>query len=329
MINKMLAAGIFILASSVVGAQQKQTVGKIISLDPKFYELIDSNATIEVLADGFGWSEGPVWIKDGNYLLFSDVKKNIIFKWKEGEGATPYFQPSGYTGSGKYSGEPGSNGLILNNMGELVACEHGDRRVSAMSLQTKAKRTLTDNYKGRKLNSPNDIIQKSNGDYYFTDPPYGLPGQKSTEVLGVYRLAKNGAVTLLIENLTPNGLAFSPDEKILYVNQSLPDKAYIYAYDVKDDGTLVNGRLFFDATPMVKQGLPGLPDGLKVDKKGFIFSTGPGGVLVLSPQGKLLGRIDTLQPTANCAWGNNGSVLYITANNLLCRIQTTTKGVGF
>lgn len=325
----MLAAGIFILASSVAGAQQKQTVGKIISLDPKFYELIDSNATIEVLADGFGWSEGPVWIKDGNYLLFSDVKKNIIFKWKEGEGATPYFQPSGYTGSGKYSDEPGSNGLILNNMGELVACEHGDRRVSAMSLQTKAKRTLTDNYKGRKFNSPNDIVQKSNGDYYFTDPPYGLPGQKSTEVLGVYRLAKNGAVTLLIENLTPNGLAFSPDEKILYVNQSLPDKAYIYAYDVKDDGTLVNGRLFFDATPMVKQGLPGLPDGLKVDKKGFIFSTGPGGVLVLSPQGKLLGRIDTLQPTANCAWGNNGSVLYITANNLLCRIQTTTKGVGF
>lgn len=325
----MLAAGIFILASSVAGAQQKQTVGKIISLDPKFYELIDSNATIEVLADGFGWSEGPVWIKDGNYLLFSDVKKNIIFKWKEGEGATPYFQPSGYTGSGKYSDEPGSNGLILNNMGELVACEHGDRRVSAMSLQTKAKRTLTDNYKGKKLNSPNDIIQKSNGDYYFTDPPYGLPGQKSTEVLGVYRLAKNGAVTLLIENLTPNGLAFSPDEKILYVNQSLPDKAYIYAYDVKDDGTLVNGRLFFDATPMVKQGLPGLPDGLKVDKKGFIFSTGPGGVLVLSPQGKLLGRIDTLQPTANCAWGNNGSVLYITANNLLCRIQTKTMGVGF
>lgn len=325
----MLAAGIFILASSVAGAQQKQTVGKIISLDPKFYELIDSNATIEVLADGFGWSEGPVWIKDGNYLLFSDVKKNIIFKWKEGEGATPYFQPSGYAGNGKYSDEPGSNGLILNNMGELVACEHGDRRVSAMSLQTKAKRTLTDNYKGRKLNSPNDIIQKSNGDYYFTDPPYGLPGQKSTEVLGVYRLAKNGAVTLLIENLTPNGLAFSPDEKILYVNQSLPDKAYIYAYDVKDDGTLVNGRLFFDATPMVKQGLPGLPDGLKVDKKGFIFSTGPGGVLVLSPQGKLLGRIDTLQPTANCAWGNNGSVLYITANNLLCRIQTKTMGVGF
>lgn len=325
----MLAAGIFILASSVAGAQQKQTVGKIISLDPKFYELIDSNATIEVLADGFGWSEGPVWIKDGNYLLFSDVKKNIIFKWKEGEGATPYFQPSGFTGSGKYSGEPGSNGLILNKIGELVACEHGDRRVSAMSLQTKAKRTLTDNYKGKKLNSPNDIIQKSNGDYYFTDPPYGLPGQKSTEVLGVYRLAKNGAVTLLIENLTPNGLAFSPDEKILYVNQSLPNKAYIYAYDVKDDGTLVNGRLFFDATPMVKQGLPGLPDGLKVDKKGFIFSTGPGGVLVLSPQGKLLGRIDTLQPTANCAWGNNGSVLYITANNLLCRIQTTTKGVGF
>lgn len=326
----MLATGIFILTSSLAGAQQKQTVGKIISLDPMFYELIDTSATIEVLADGFHWSEGPVWVKDGNYLLFSDVKRNTIFKWKEGQGATPYFTPSGYSGSGKYSDEPGSNGLILNNNGELVACEHGDRRVSAMSLKTKAKRTLADNYKGKKFNSPNDIVQKSNGDYYFTDPPYGLPTQKTTEVVGVYRLAKNGLITLLIDDLTPNGLAFSPDEKILYVNQSLPDKAYLYAYDVKADGTLENGRIFFDATPMLLQGVTyGLPDGLKIDQKGNIFCTGPGGVLVLTPQGKLLGRIDPLQQTANCAWGNDGSVLYITANNLLCRIQTKTKGMGF
>ena len=329
MIHKMLAAGIFVLASSITGAQKKQTIGKIISVDPMFYTFIDSNATIEVLADGFHWSEGPVWIKEGNYLLFSDVKRNTIFKWKEGEGAIPYFQPSGYTGAGNYSGEPGSNGLILNSKGELVACEHGDRRVSAMSLKTKVKRTLADSYNGKKFNSPNDIVQKSNGDYYFTDPPYGLPTQKTTGVLGVYHLSKKGVVTLLIDDITPNGLAFSPDEKVLYVNQSLPDKAYIYAYDVKKDGTLNNRKLFYDATPLVQQGLPGLPDGLKIDKNGIIFSTGPGGVLVLTPQGKLLGRIDTLQPTANCAWGNDGSVLYITANNLLCRIQTKTKGVRF
>ncbi|MCY7422016.1 MAG: SMP-30/gluconolactonase/LRE family protein [Chitinophagaceae bacterium] len=331
MISKILAAGIFVLASLMVNAQKKQTIGKITSLDPMFYTLIDSNATIEVLADGFQWSEGPVWIKKGNYLLFSDVKRNTIFKWKEGEGegATPYFQPSGYTGSGKYSDEPGSNGLILNSNEELVACEHGDRRVSAMSLKTKAKRTLVDGYKGKKFNSPNDIVQKINGDYYFTDPPYGLPTQKTTGVLGVYRLSKKGVVTLLIDDITPNGLAFSPDEKVLYVNQSLPDKAYIYAYDVKEDGTIGNRKLFYDASPLVEQGLPGLPDGLKIDKNGIIFSTGPGGVLVLTPQGKLLGRIDTFQPTANCAWGNDGSVLYITANNFLCRIQTKTKGVGF
>ena len=164
MIHKMLAAGIFVLASSITGAQKKQTIGKIISVDPMFYTFIDSNATIEVLADGFHWSEGPVWIKEGNYLLFSDVKRNTIFKWKEGEGAIPYFQPSGYTGAGNYSGEPGSNGLILNSKGELVACEHGDRRVSAMSLKTKVKRTLADSYNGKKFNSPNDIVQKSNGD---------------------------------------------------------------------------------------------------------------------------------------------------------------------
>lgn len=325
----MLAAGLFILSSSIAGAQQKQTVGKIISLDPMFNKLVDASAVIEILADGFLWSEGPVWVKDGNYLLFSDVKRNTIFKWKKGAGATPYLQPSGYTGTGNYSGEPGSNGLILNRGGELVACEHGDRRVSAMNLKTKVKTTLANNYKGKQFNSPNDIVQKSNGDYYFTDPPYGLPTQKTTDILGVYRLDKKGMVTLLIDDITPNGLAFSPDEKVLYVNQSLPDKAYIYAYDVKADGTLANRKLFYDATPLVEQGLAGLPDGLKIDKNGIIFSTGPGGVLVLTPQGKLLGRIDTLQPTANCAWGNDGSVLYITANNILCRIQTKTKGVGF
>ncbi len=308
---------------------QHKTVGQVISLDPAFNALVDTDAKIEVLADGFQWTEGPVWVKDGNYLLFSDVKQNTIFKWKEGEGITPFLKPSGYTGRLPYSDEPGSNGLIINKKGELVACEHGDRRVSAMPLNNGGKRTLADNYQGKPFNSPNDIVQKSNGDYYFTDPAYGLPANAPRNVLGVYGISKDKTVTLLIDDLTPNGLAFSPDEKILYVAQSLPGSAIIMAYPVKPDGALAKGKIFFDATSMVKQGLQGLPDGLKTDIHGNIFATGPGGVLVLSATGKLLGRIDTQQPTANCAWGDDGSTLYITANMLLCRIRTKTKGAQF
>ncbi len=310
---------------------QQRTIGKIISLDPAFDFLMDKNEKIEVLADSFMWSEGPVWVKDSNYLFFSDVKRNTIFKWKEGEGLSQFLKPSGYTGHGIYSNEPGSNGLIINNKGELVACEHGDRRVSAMPLAAGGKRTLADSYRGKLFNSPNDIVQKSNGDYYFTDPAYGLPENplSRNEIMGVYRISKNGIITLLVNNMTPNGLAFSPDEKILYVAQSLPKKAIIMSFTVKADGTLGAGKVFFDATNMVEKGLPGLPDGMKTDVNGNLFATGPGGVLVISPSGKLLGRIDTTQPTANCAWGDNGSTLYITANMLLCRIKTKTKGKGF
>jgi gluconolactonase len=193
------------------------------------------------------------------------------------------------------------------------------------------KRTLADNYRGKLFNSPNDIVQKSNGDYYFTDPAYGLPcdSLSKNKKLGVYRISKNGIVTLLVDDMTPNGLAFSPNEKILYIAQSLKEKAIIMSFPVKADGTLGAGKVFFDATNMVEKGLPGLPDGLKTDVKGNLFATGPGGVLVISPSGKLLGRIDTTQPTANCAWGDDGSTLYITANMLLCRIKTKTKGIGF
>ena len=176
------------------------------------------------------------------------------------------------------------------------------------------------------------MVQKSNGDIYFTDPPYGLPKQENdptreTGIFGVYRLGKDGKVTLLINDLTrPNGLAFSEDESILYVAQSDPNRAYIMSYPVLKSGIVGKGKIFFDATPYSKQGLIGLPDGLRVDEKGNIFSTGPGGVMVISPKGKLLGRIETGQPTANCAWGDDGSTLYITANMYLCRIKTKTKG---
>jgi len=322
---------LFLLLHTLASAQVR-TIGQIVRLDPALDLLLDQDAPIEILAEGFKWSEGPVWIKDGGYLLFSDVPQNIIFRWKQGEGLSEFLKPSGYTGHGNYSNEPGSNGLTMSRDGRLIAAEHGDRRVSIMPLHDGGKRTLADNHAGKRFNSPNDVVQKSNGDIYFTDPPYGLPKQaddpsRETPVFGVYRIDTTGKTTLLIDNLSrPNGLAFSPDEKTLYVAQSDPGMAAIFAYPVLADGTTGQGRIFFDANPLRKSGLGGLPDGLRVDVQGNLFATGPGGVLVISPEGKLLGRIDTTQSNANCGWGDDGSVLYITAHQYLCRVKTKTKG---
>ena len=323
---------------SAISAQTNYpSIGKVVRLDPALDKLIAPDAKIEVLSSGYMWSEGPVWVKNGEFLLFSDVPANTIYRWKEGDkSATPFLKPSGYTGLSRYSNEPGSNGLIINQKGELVSCEHGDRRVSSMPLEVGGKRTLTDSFQGKKLNSPNDIVQHSSGTYYFTDPPYGLDKwekdpTRETDIFGVYRIGTDGKVSVVISNLQrPNGLAFSPDEKILYVAQSDPDRAIIMSYLIQNDGSLANGKVFYDATPAVKEGkLKGLPDGMKIDKKGNLFATGPGGVLIISPEGKLLGRIDTNEPTANCAWGDDGATLYITSNMYVCRVRTLTVGVGF
>jgi gluconolactonase len=323
--------------SDIIAQNNYPTIGKVVRLDPSLDKLIAQDAKIEVLSSGYKWSEGPVWIKNGEYLLFSDVPANTIYRWKEGDKmASPFLKPSGYTGMGRYSNEPGSNGLIINQKGELVACEHGDRRVSAMPLEVGGKRTLADNFQGKRFNSPNDVVQHSSGAYYFTDPPYGLNKQENdpsreSDIFGVYRIGTDGKVSVVISDLQrPNGLAFSPDEKTLYVAQSDPDRAIIMSYSVEKDGSLIKGKVFFEATSMGKtEKLKGLPDGMKIDKKGNLFATGPGGVLIISPEGKLLGRIDTNEPTANCAWGNDGSTLYITSNMHLCRIRTLTIGVGF
>lgn len=320
---------LFLCLCSLPLLYAQKTIGRILPEDPAFNTLVDPAARIEVLCGGFTWSEGPVWVKQLGSLLFSDVPQNAIYKWKQEEGVSLFMHPSGYSGILPYSGEPGSNGLIINDKGQLVACEHGDRRISAMSLNHSGKRTLADNYKGRLFNSPNDIIQKSNGDYYFTDPIYGLPADSVTaqRIKGVYRLSKTGTVDLLVDSLTPNGLAFSPDEKTLYVSQSLPEKPYILSYKVNSDGTLFDGKIFFNASALLQKGLPGLPDGMKTDINGNLFATGPGGLLVISAAGKLLGRIETSDATSNCSWGDDGSSLYITAHTLLCRVKTKTKGV--
>jgi gluconolactonase len=204
-----------------------------------------------------------------------------------------------------------------------------------MPLSNGGKITIADHWEGKRFNSPNDIVQSSNGTYYFTDPPYGLPEQQNSktremDAFGVYKIDTNGQVDRVVGNLSrPNGIAFSPDEKILYVNLSDNAAPYIMAYPVQPDGTLKEGRIFFDASPLLEEGLIGSLDGLKVAKDGTIFSTGPGGVLIITESGKLLGRIATGQRTANCAWGDDGSVLYMTAHSYLMRIQTKTTGVGF
>jgi gluconolactonase len=313
------------------------TIGSIVRNDPQLDQLLPKDAKIEVLASGFVWSEGPVWVKEkGGYLLFSDVPQNTVFKWTQKEGITPFLKPSGYTGLGRYSDEPGSNGLAVDRQGRLLSAEHGDRRISAMPMSGGGKKTLADGYQGKRFNSPNDLVAHSNGSVYFTDPPYGLPDRekdtktRELDIHGVYRVEPNGKVTLLVEDLTrPNGVALSADEKTLYVAQSDPAKPIIMAYPLQADGNIGKGRVFYDGTEGVKQGLRGVPDGLKVDKNGNVWSTGPGGLLIISPAGKLLGRISIGEATSNCAWGDDGSTLYITADMYLCRVRTTATGAGF
>lgn len=307
--------------------------GEIRRFDPRLDAIVPADAKMEKLAEGFEWSEGPVWVRDGGYLLFSDIPNNAVMKWKDGEGLSLFLKPAGYTGSAAPSGEPGSNGLLVDKDGRLVLCEHGDRRVARLEKNGK-KTTLADRYDGKRFNSPNDAVYKSNGDLYFTDPPYGLPKQaddptRETDFCGVYRLQPDGTVTLLTDKMTrPNGIAFSPDEKTLYVAQSDGAAAIWMAYDVQDDGTIKNGRVFYDVTKLMGKE-PGSPDGLKVDVHGNLFATGPGGVWIFAPDGTPLGLLATGQATANCGFGDDGSTLYITADMYLLRIKLATKGLGF
>jgi gluconolactonase len=320
-------------------AQEKATtptLGTIERLDPRFDRLVPTEARVERIAEGFDWSEGPVWDKNGHFLLFSDVPLNTVFKWQEGKGVSVFLKPSGYTGTVARGGEPGSNGLLMDGHGRLILCQHGDRRLARLEANGKFL-TLADRYMGKRFSSPNDVVRKSNGDLYFTDPPYGLPGQnndpaKELDFNGVYRISHSdnfATVTLLTKEMTfPNGIALSPDEKTLYVANSDPKKAIWMAFPVQEDGTIGPGRVFADVTSSVGT-RKGLPDGMKVDASGNLFATGPGGVLVFASDGTHLGTFNTGQATANCGWGEDGSVLYITADMYIGRVRLTTKGLGF
>jgi gluconolactonase len=319
-------------AFGLCGMSHAATLGHIERLDPEFDRLVDPDTAIELLAaNRFEWAEGPVWDAVDRRVLFSDIPRNRIWEWSQTSGLKAFLEPSGYTGAAAFAGrEPGSNGLAFNKTGELLMCQHGDRRI-AKWVGGKFV-TLADRYAGKRLNSPNDLAIRSNGDVYFTDPPYGLPRQledpgRELDFQGVYRLSAKGELTLLTRELSrPNGLAFSPDEKTLYVANSDPGKAVLMAYPVAADGTLGTGKVFFDATAAVGKQRPGLPDGLKVSTDGTVWATGPGGVLVYSPQGKHLGTLATGVATANLAFGDDGSTVYLTADKNLARVRTKVQG---
>jgi gluconolactonase len=291
--------------------------------DPTLHELVPEDATAERIAGGFAFTEGPVW--RGDALLFSDIRNNRIVRWrqlKEGPEVTTFC-----TGQ--------SNGLTLDGHGELLAAEHGGRKVSRIAADG-SRTTLVDRYHGLRLNSPNDLVVRSDGSIYFTDPPYAVsasvvrePGWwsqmiagKQLAVNGVYRLTPDGRLDLLVEDMAlPNGLAFSPDEKTLYINDS--EHRHIRAFDLLDDGRLANGRVLLDmASPD-----PGVPDGMKVDGAGNIFSTGPGGIWVCRPTGELLGRVILGELPANLAWGDDWCTLFVTAQTSVYRLRTRTQGV--
>jgi len=336
---RLLTMGLALAASverSLAQPQPPKPIQQIdvIRIDPRFDRLVPLNVKIERIVSGRKWVEGPVWNRKENYLLFSDIPINSIIKWQEGKGTSVFFKPSGYTGKAPFDGpEPGSNGLAFDTEGRLVSAEHGDRRIGRLEKNGK-KTTLVDRYEGKRINSPNDVVFRSNGDLYFTDPPFGLPKSyddpsKELPFQGVYKYSKDGKLTLLIKAIkAPNGIAFSPDEKKLYVSNADPMNAVWMVFDVKADGMINNGRVLFNATAWTKT-KPGVPDGMKVDREGNIFGAGPGGIHVISPDGTHLGSIETGVPTGNVAWGEDGSSLFITSNTNVYRLKLTTKGAGF
>ena len=313
------------------------TLGTIERLDAALDSLIAPDAQMEILAEGFEWTEGPVWVPQGGYLLFSDIPQNSVFQWSEQDSIVLYLKPSGAEDGPAAVKEPGANGLALDENGNLVLCQHGSRQLARMNAPLNNPKPdyepLVGQYEGKRLNSPNDLIFHSSGAIYFTDPPYGLSSgmdspEKELDFQGVYRFSvEDSTLSLLTDELSrPNGIAFSPDEKTLYVANSDPERAVWMAYDVTDDGTTANGRVFYDATQDMANG-KGLPDGMAVHSSGHIFATGPGGVWVFRSDGTHLGTLKTGQATANCTFNEDESVLYITADMYLARLHMRAAGV--
>jgi len=300
---------------------------------PEFARLVPSGAAVKIVAAGFTWAEGPAWIGDGGYLLFSDVPKNRIYRWAPGEEAATIFmdpsRPSVTTGLR----EPGANGLKAGGRGSIVVAGSGDRAVELIDFRTKAKRLLAQRFEGKRFNSPNDIAVGPDGSIWFTDPPYGLEGIEKSPLKEqaadrVYRLAPDGRVTAMVSDLQfPNGIAFSPDGRTLYVSNSDPKQAVILAFDVSLSGKLSRRRVFADMTALAAKGLPGLPDGMTVDERGDLWASGPGGIHILAADGRELGLISRDVPISNCVFGGpDGRTLYMTSNHEVLELHTNVQG---
>ncbi len=328
---KKITVLIFFLSLFFLGYTQenKPGTGTIEFVSKKLSKLIDKDAKIEIVAEGFQFTEGPLWLEKEQMLLLSDVPANTIYKWTEANGKEVYVKPAGYTDTAKRGGFMGPNGLILSHDGKLMICQHGDRRIAIMDAKINAPQakflTAAGEYNGKRLNSPNDLYLTASGDLYFTDPSYGLERgardpKKEIAYQGVYKMDKAGKVTLLVDSIeAPNGIAIFPDGKTLLVSNSDNRKKMWYAYDIASNGLLTNGRVFYDVSS--EKGAGGC-DGFKIDNKGNVFATGPGGIWIFTKAGKLIGNIKVNGTSvANCALTPDGKTIYLTATKYLLRVK--------
>jgi gluconolactonase len=311
------------------------SAGSVQQFDPALAEVIDVSAPIEMIASGYKWAEGPAWVKDGGYLLFSDVPANINYKWKPGTGApVEFMNPSGLAGPIPAGvREAGSNGMTVDPKGRLIMADSGTRCVAAVDLKTKKKTVLAGTYDGKRFNSCNDVALHGNGTIYFTDPPYGLAdgdtsSLKELDFNGVFRLDPEGQVQLVDNSLSrPNGIGVSPDQQTLYVSMSDEKRPHILAYPLDiEGGASDHPKILCDFSAELAQKLPGLPDGMKVGKSGHLFASGPGGMYILSAEGKKLGLISTGKAIANCCFGADGKTLFMTSSDMICSVRLKISG---
>ncbi|MCC3254370.1 MULTISPECIES: SMP-30/gluconolactonase/LRE family protein [Xanthomonas] len=311
-------------------------IGHLESFHASFSDVVATDARIEKLTEGFTWSEGPTWVRQGGYLLFTDVPENKLYRWSDDSGLSVFLSPSGYAGTDVAAlREAGANGLFAEPGGTVLLADSGTRIVARLDPATRTKTPLATSFDGKRFNSPNDVVRREDGVVFFTDPPYGLKGMNDSPVKelrfnGVYRLNTDGSVHLLDDSLSfPNGIALSPDQRTLYVANSDPARPIWMAYALDAQGAVTGKRVFADATDLVNKDTPGLPDGMAVSAEGRLFATGPGGVIVFDPDGRRLGRIETGAAISNCAFGNDGHTLYMTSHALLARVQVTSLGLEF
>jgi gluconolactonase len=332
----VLSAAASAVTVAAPAAPTKIEAASIDRWDAALDAIVPKDWKIEKVAEGFTWAEGPIWVKSGGYLLFTDVPGNRMWKWSDKGGLEKFLDPSGAANPDmNIWREAGANGLAILDKKTILLANTGNRGIEKLDLKSKKKTPVAMSFEGRKFASPNDVTRMKNGVIFFTDPPYGYKKFDAAPEIeikfnGVYRMGKDGKVTAIEKELyRPNGVALSPDELTLYVTQSEPTKAIIMAYSLDAAGNVTGKKLFHDATDLVNDKSPGLPDGITVASDGTVFTSAPGGILVLSKDGKRLGRINDGKPTANCKFGDDGKTLYLTSKDMLARIRLNVRGIGF